>query len=696
MSNDALPTGDDPQGAEPLPQPEPHHETLRRIAARDPEADAAEIARLRREIASQALDVEGLRDALVRLQASAAEVEQRSVHLEAYLALIRGTIGWRLLERLRRVRDGLMPAESRRGRGYQRLRSAVASLFGIRRPDATTGPAVAATQTTYDAWMSREEITTPSLAVMTRQLRGLADTSTISVITAVHDVPPPVLRRMLDSVKRQAYPHWQLCVATGPPATPAARAILAEYADADTRILVAEAVEATDSAEASNRAARLATGEFLALVGPDAELPAHALFELARRLNEDPQLDVAYSDEDTLDGDGHRVDPFFKPGWSPDLLLSMNYVGRLLFLRRSLFEAVGGFRPDFAENHDYDLILRATERTTRIAHIPKVLYHSRRAPAPAVAPFLADPESGDGALRTLAEALSRRGLEGSVETVMPGRYSVRYRVQGAPLVSIIIPTRDRVQLLRQCVESIEQRTDHSPFELVLVDNDSKDPAALAYLDSLRDRYLVCVRSEPFNFSRLNNFAATRATGHYLLFLNNDTQVISKGWLTAMLEQAQRPDVGVVGAKLLYTNRTIQHAGVVLGIGGVAGHAFKHVPDDRHAYFGLPDLIRNCSAVTGACMMVSRRVFDDVGGFDEHLGVAFNDVDLCFRIREHGYLIVYTPRAVLYHAESASRQMLHPPAEEQLMWRRWGDAIRAGDPYYNPNLTRTHEDWAVGL
>lgn len=654
-----------------------------------------EVVRLRREIAAREMDIEALRDSLAQMQARAAHVERHAEHLEAFIGLIQGTIGWKILERLRRIRDRVVPGDSRRGRVYRGLRRGLGGRRGAALPYAGSGAAGDAADTAYERWIAGHEPTGQDVALMKAQARRLLLRPTISLVTPVYNTDPAVLRRMADSVMAQVYPHWQLCLADDGSTDPATASLLDELGKADPRIVVERLDRNGGIAAASNRAAAAATGEFLALLDHDDELAPHALFELARRLNEDPDLDILYSDEDKLDGDGRRVDPFFKPAWSPDLLLSMNYVGHLLALRRTLFDLVGGFRAGFEGSQDYDLLLRATEQTSRIAHIPKVLYHWRKGPGSVAADPDAKPHAGDAAERALTEALARRGVEGHVETVSRGRYAARYRLQGAPKVSIIIPTRDRLPLLRQCIDSIETRTDHAPLELIVVDNNSTEPGAVAYLDSLRERHLVCTRTEPFNFARLNNFAVTRATGDYLLFLNNDTQVIDAGWVTAMLEQAQRPEVGAVGAKLLYPDLTIQHAGVVLGIGGVAGHAFKHMPDDSHGYFDIAHVIRNCSAVTGACMMVPRAVFEKVAGFDERLAVVFNDIDLCLRIRQHGYLVVYTPRAVLYHVESASRRQLHPPAEEQLMWRLWGDAIRAGDPYYNPNLTRTHEDWSVG-
>jgi GT2 family glycosyltransferase len=271
---------------------------------------------------------------------------------------------------------------------------------------------------------------------------------------------------------------------------------------------------------------------------------------------------------------------------------------------------------------------------------------------------------------------------------------VRYPVAGAPLVSIIIATRDRLPLLRQCIRSIEERTAYRRYEILVIDNDSREPDALSYLEALARRWPVHRAPGAFNFAAINNLGVRHARGEHLLFLNNDTQVIAPDWLEAMIEHAQRPEVGAVGAKLLFPDGRIQHAGVVVGLGGIAGHAFKHHTGVRADRAGLPDVVRNCSAVTGACLMVSRARFDEVQGFDERLRVVFNDIDLCLRLRERGYLIVFTPRALLYHYESASRGRREPPDDLKLFRSRWGEALRRGDPYYNPNLTLAREDWSL--
>ena len=583
-------------------------------------------------------------------------------------------MGWRVLERLRRrLSDGRVTLQrriwSRRG----------AATEGDAEPndgEATGWPGPSG----HEGALAPEDI-----ATMRQEMGSLVYLPCVSIITTVPDPPEPWLPGMVASVRAQIYPRWELCVVDGS-SSPGTRAMLERLAATDGRIRVRRCRQDRGFADAL----RPAAGEFLAALDHDDELPPHALFEVIKRLNEEPTLDLVYSDEDRLDPDGRCGESFFKPDWSPDLLLSMNYIGRLAVLRRRLVEDVGGFRPGFDGAEEYDLLLRATERTTRIARVPKVLCHRRKPVACGAVSQRADA----AARRALAEALGRRGHEGRVESARPGRYTVRYPLRQRPMVSIIIPTRDRVDLLRQCVESIETMTEYAPYEILVLDNDSVDPATRDYLASIENTWRVARCPGPFNFARINNLGVAHARGDYLLFLNNDTRVRHREWLTAMVEQAQRPDVGAVGAKLLYPDGRIQHAGVVLGVLGVAGHAFRYCPSGGATYFDLATVVRNVSAVTGACMLVPRRVFEEVGGFDERFAVAFNDVDLCCRIRQHGYLIVYTPLAELCHLESASRNFLHPPADDALMWQLWGDSIRAGDPYYNPNLTRTREDWGV--
>ncbi|MBI4637605.1 MAG: glycosyltransferase [Candidatus Rokubacteria bacterium] len=692
----------------------------------DLDFDASFIAphamRFRKAAADVTLDIllarlERLQSELVALQRSNREKDKRIADMNANLLAIQRTIGWKTLERLRRLRDALLPPDSRRRRGYWAFRRIVEVLLdegsrafidktghklrrllrgqrlqvGVPEPDIPRD-----LNLQYEIWLRRHQISAEELARMRDAVARFASTPRVSILTPVYDTDPVWLSRAIESVQAQIYPHWELCLVNDASTAPHVRTILDRYAAEDARIRVEHLAHNEGIAGASAHALAVATGDFVGLLDHDDELAPAALFEVVKRLNEDPALDVLYSDEDKLEADGQRVEPFFKPDWSPDLFLSMNYIAHLSVVRRTLINEAGGFRRGLDGSQDYDLMLRVTERTGRIAHIPKILYHWRKIPGSTAASAAAKTPAHGAARRALEDALHRRGYGGRVESVAPGRMTVRYTLRETPLVSIIVPTRDRWELLQQCLWSVEEKTDYEKYEIIVVDNDSTEPATLGYLDGVAAKWRVCRYPGRFNFSTINNFGVAQARGDYLLFLNNDVQVIRSDWLTALLEHAQRPEVGAVGAKLLYPDDRIQHAGVVLGIGGVAVHAFKYLPHHVPGYYGFSGVVRNYSAVTAACLMVRRQVFDEVGGFDERFRVAFNDVDFCLRLRRRGYLVVYTPLALLYHHESASRGGLHPPEDEELCWKLWGDLIRRGDPYYNPNLSVTRNDWSLRL
>lgn len=662
-------------------------------------------------------ELELVRSRIVEKDELIAEKDKLIAELSFWLLAVQRTIGWKMLERLRRVRDNLLPPGSRRRNSYWVFRRVIEVLldegpraclrktgYKIRRALRGQGISVRVSpqdimedpNAQYQVWLQQHVLTPEKIAAMKTEVESFTYIPIISILTPVYNIDETWLRKALDSVRTQIYPHWELFLVNDASTKPMVRQVLDAYAGLDPRIRVKHLARNEGIVSASNHALGLATGEFVGLMDHDDELSPDALFEVVKRLNDDPKLDLLYSDEDKLELSGRRVEPFFKPDWSPDLLLSMNYITHFSVFRRSVLQEIGGFRTGFDGSQDYDLILRCTERTQRIAHIPKVLYHWRKVSGSAAGSTTAKSFAYEAGRIALEDALKRRGYEGRVERTLPGLYAVRCRLKASPLVSIIVPTKDRGLLLQQCLRSVEERNSYAPYEIVVVDNGSTEPEALKYLESVARKWRVFRYPGQFNFSAINNFGAAQAKGEYLVFLNNDTQVIQADWITAMLEHAQRPNVGAVGAKLLYPDGRIQHAGVVLGIGGLADHAFKYLPGSTPSYFGLTDVVRNCSAVTGACMMVSRMVFEEVRGFDERFRVAFNDIDCCLRLLQRGYLIVYTPLALLYHHESASRGRVYPQEDEELMWKRWGDVIRAGDPYYNPNLTLSREDWGLRL
>ena len=681
------------------------------------EAKDESIGRLEAEALIREETIDRLQSDLAVLQRSTMDKDELIAGLSYHLLALQRTIGWKILERVRRVRDVLFPVETGRRDFYWRIRRPMEVLLdegagaflrktqykiqlrwrgqeALVKTPAPDGPQNLEVQ--YQLWVERHALTPRSISGMQAAVKGFAYTPVISVVTPVYNTDEVWLRKAIESVRAQIYPHWELCLVNDASPKASVQAVLDEYAALDSKVRVKHLPHNQGIAGASNHGLDLATGEFVALLDHDDELPPEALFEVAKALNDDRSLDLIYTDEDKLSPDGRRVEPFFKPDWSPDLLLSMNYITHLSVFRRSLLREIGGFRLGFDGSQDYDLLLRFVERAGRIGHIPKILYHWRKIPGSAAASPAAKPFAYEAGRQAIDDAVRRRGCEARVENVLPGLYSVRYKLNASPLVSIIVPTRDRWVLLQQCLRSIEERTTYSRYEIIVLDNDSREAETLSGLKAVADRWPVYQCPGPFNFSALCNFGAAQAHGEYLVFLNNDTQVVEPDWLTVMLELAQRADVGAVGARLHYPDGRIQHAGLVLGVGGAADHAFKGLRGDVLTYFALGDVVRNVSAVTAACMMVPRRAFEQVGGFDERLDVAHNDVDLCLRLRREGYLIVYTPGALLYHHESGTRGGLHPPKNEQLLWSRWGDVIRSGDPYYNPNLTLSRTDWTLNI
>jgi len=506
------------------------------------------------------------------------------------------------------------------------------------------------------------------------------------------------LRTAVESVRAQCYPEWELCIADDGSTDAAVRRLLEDYAAHDPRIKVQFLGERRGIVGASNAALDLATGEFVAFLDHDDELAPWALYEVAQALNAEPDLDVIYSDEDKLDEQGRRTEPFFKPEFSPETLLSMNYIGHLLVIRRELVEAVGRFRPGFDGSQDHDLVLRVTERTSRVRRIPKVLYHWRKVPGSTAQDIAAKPLAVKASLQAISEALERRKRPGRPEVVVPGWYRVCWELLNSPVVSVIIPSRDQADALKRCVWSIFNKSTYRNWELLVIDNQSREPETLEFFAEISrfPNVRILKYNAPFNFAKINNLGAAEARGDVLVFLNNDVEVVTPGWLEELLGFALQPEIGAVGAKLLLPDGRIQHGGVILGLSGGADHAFYGLPADHPGYFGLAMVARNCSAVTAACLMTRREVFEKVGGFDPMLHVAFNDVDLCLRILAAGYRVVWTPFAVLYHYESTTRRKAHPVENTRYFLQKWGDQIRRGDPYYNPNLALDSFDFRIRI
>jgi len=530
----------------------------------------------------------------------------------------------------------------------------------------------------------------------------------LSVAMTVYNSDERWLRQALASVRAQLYERWELCIADDASSAPHVRPILAAAAAADPRIRVAYRDANGGIAAASNSALALATGSFVGLLDHDDELSEHALYLVACALERHPSADVLYSDEDKLDERGRRCLPYFKPDWNPDLLLEQNYTTHFAVYRRELLTRLRGFRTGFEGSQDYDLILRAAELTApeRIRHVPFVLYHWRMAEGSTAQVSANKGYAQDSARRAVTEALQRRGVRASVVPgLVPDFGHVAYAVPDpAPLVSVIVPTRDGYRLLKACLEGVLGRTTYRNVEVIVLDNGSTLPELLAYFDVIRGdpRVRVVPYPHPYNYSKLNNFGAGAARGELLCLLNNDVDVISPGWLSEMVGQALRPEIGAVGARLLYPDGTLQHAGIVLGVGGAAGHFFKHLPAP-HPAMGLRTFVaQSFSAVTAACLVLRKKIYLEIGGFDEELSHVFNDVDLCLRLRERGYRNLWTPFATLTHFESVTRGRDDRPGNAEPFRRnlarligRWGESLRA-DPAYNPNLTLEREDGGLAF
>ena len=566
----------------------------------------------------------------------------------------------------------------------------------------------------YGRWVAAfDTISDGDRAAIRTHIAVLPFCPIISVLMPIGATSETALRESFNSVRAQLYPFWELCVAVDLAADPHVRAILPDWMSRDRRIRMIELDTVKSVAAAANAALSLATGEFVSLLRAGDILPEHALYEAAFALGGGGWPDIVYSDHDQLNFDGQRANPWFKPGWDPDLLLGQDYMSDFAVYRRTLVEAAGGLRPEIegAEFHDLALRVTAASAPDHIRHIPAILYH-KRGQNGAVNPESALPEhlSSNVSRRTVRDYLDSQGNPDAIiqpATQIPSATRVVWPLPSPePMVSVIIPTRDRADLLAQCVEGVLHRTDYRNLELLIVDNGSIEPAALTLFDRLmREESAVRILRHPgpFNYSALNNEAAREATGEVLLLLNNDINVIDPGWLREMVSHAIRPDVGIVGAKLLYVNEQVQHGGIVLGPEGAVAHIHRFADRNDPGYFGQLALSRTLSAVTGASAAIRRAVFLEVGGLDEvNLPVSFNDIDLCLRIGDYGYRVVWTPFAELFHLECATREsdQAHPAGrarflrEWEHMRKTWGSLLDSADPFHNPNLRFSWEGFEI--
>ncbi len=594
---------------------------------------------------------------------------------------------------VRKVLKSLNPYTIRKGLSYWKQ-------YGFQEFRVRLSERMEEVEVEYEDWCAQ---TAPAPQELEAQRRKRWDNPPlISVLVPVFNTPEPYLREMIESVQRQTYPHWELCLADGSTDPETTGRVIEEYLG-DSRIR-RQALQNQGLAGNTNRAMAMAKGDYIALFDHDDLLAENALFEVASEIARSG-ADLIYTDEDKIKGGtGERYQPNLKPDFNLDLLRANNYICHLLVVRRALAERTGGFDPAYDGAQDHEFLFRCVEQTERIAHIPKVLYHWRVHAASTADNPLSKQYAYDAGKRAVLEHIRRCGEDAEVtDTKFPGFYQVKYRLPGEPLVSIVIPNKDERETLAACLESIRRKSTYTNYEIIIVENNSTQPETFDYYREIdgRDGVRVVYWKEGFNYSALNNFGYTFAKGDYIVCLNNDITVITPDWLERMLGQCMRKGVGIVGVRLYYPDDTIQHAGVIVGIGGVAGALFVGMPRERSGYLRKAMLQQDLSAVTAACMMVDRAAWEAAGGFDEGLAVAFNDVDFCLRVRREGYLVVYEPNVEMYHYESKTRGYEDTP-EKQIRFKReidymktrWRGILREGDPYYNPNFSLQTCDYSL--
>lgn len=553
----------------------------------------------------------------------------------------------------------------------------------------------------YQEWYEKNK---PSEEELARQRKKKwKDPVVISVLVPAYRTPEFFLKQMMESVLLQTYPYLELCIADGSGTDDSVENVVKEYQKKDPRVRYRRLEKNEGIAGNTNAAIEMASGEYLALFDHDDLLSPNALFEVASAIEKE-KADVIYTDEDKVTSDlKEHFQPHFKPDFNPDLLCANNYICHLFVVKRSLALKLGGQDPAYDGAQDYDFIFRCTENAEKIVHVAKILYHWRVHQASTADNPSSKLYAFDAGKRAIEAHLARIGAKAEVShTKDLGFYRVKYQVQGNPLVSIVIPNKDEKETLKKCLESIWKKTSYSNYEIILVENNSTTQEIRDYYKELdgKERVRVVYWDKEFNYSAINNLGISYAKGEYILCLNNDITVISPDWLEELLANCQRPEVGIVGARLYYPDNTIQHAGIVLGMGGCAGSLFVGLARSRGGYLHKAALQQDLSAVTAACFMVKKEVFEKVGGFEEKLAVAFNDVDFCLKVRHAGYLVVYDPYAELYHHESKTRGYENTEAkkrrfQEEIEYMRchWmSDILR--DPYYNENLSLKASDYSL--
>ena len=547
----------------------------------------------------------------------------------------------------------------------------------------------------YGGWIKYNELKDADLKLQMK--KQFKNSPKISVIVPMYKTKEKFFKDLVKCMINQTYSNWELCLADG---SPEPNENLKKYYEQDERIKYKFLGENKGVAGNTNSAIEMTTGEYIALLDHDDILADYALFEVINCINKYPNAEFIYSDEDKIDENDNRYDAYFKPDFAPDTLRCQNYICHFSIFKKELMDKLQGFKVDYDGAQDYDIFLRMSEltKTENIKHIPKILYHWRvHSESTAKLNSNAKNYAFEAGKKAIEDHLKRIGLEGTVsEGCIEGIYRIDYKVKGEPKVSIVIPNKDGRDILKVCVDSILEKTTYKNYEIVIVENNSETEEIFEYYKQIEQNEKIKVVKYPnkgFNYSAIINYGVKESEGEYIVQLNNDTELITQNWLEIMLGFVQREDVGAVGVKLYFPDETIQHAGIIVGIGGIAGNRFKSIPKDGHGYFAKESMIENLSAVTAACIITPKSIYEEVGWMDEKLAVAFNDVDFCLKIREKGYLVVYNPFIEFWHYESKSRGQENTPAkikrfqgEISTFEQRWGEILEQGDPYYNINLS----------
>lgn len=554
----------------------------------------------------------------------------------------------------------------------------------------------------YQIWINKNE---PNEEELEKQKNTKFDINPkISIIIPMYNTPEKFFEELVDELIEQTYPNWELCLADG---SPEKNEKLEKIYKKDKRIKYKFIGKNKGISGNTNAALELATGDFIALLDHDDLLPKFSLYEIVKCINKNPDVDFIYTDEDKFEElGGKRYDPYFKSDFAPDTLRANNFICHFSIFKKELMKELGGFRSEFDGAQDYDIILRMSEKAKKIIHIPKILYHWRvHALSTAKSGGTAKPYAYEAGIKAVQAHIDRIGLKGEVVSGNTlGTYKVNYEIKGNPKVSIIIPNKDYVSTLKVCLKSIAKLTTYENYEVIVVENNSEEQKTFDYYDEINGKDKVKVVKYPekgFNYSKIINYGVVNSEGEYIIQLNNDTELITPNWIEEMLGFAQREDVGAVGAELFYPDKSIQHAGIIIGIGGVAGHVFRNIPHGMHGYFSKDAMIQNMSAVTAACIMAPRKMYEAVGNMDEKFEVAFNDVDFCLKIREQGKLIVYNPYVQFIHYESKSRgfedtleKQKRFKGEVERFQKKWKKILKDGDPYYNINLRLDNDQCAI--